>query len=335
MLLKKLADKYIFELKTNNFSKNTINEYMRNLNIYLSFLKNEYNVFAPDKINKENTKEFTKYVLKLKNQNTNNNLKESSKQAILKCAKKFLIYLFNEEYIEKDYTFIFKIKFKTEKIIKNIVTEKEIKTIFESVNTRTLIGFRDRTIFELVYNTGIRLSEVCNLKVYDINFENHRIFIREGKNKKDRIVPIGNYLEKYLIEYLKKVRPILIQNNINIENVFVNFKGLKLNKNTLGTMIYKQSKKTGIKFSCHTFRHTCATHLLKNGANIVYIQKLLGHEKISTTQIYTKVYPKELKHIIEKYHPRSNIDIDEEKIVIPTKGRKLENLKAVKLRLKI
>jgi len=144
---------------------------------------------------------------------------------------------------------------------------------------------------------------------------------------------MSDYLEKYLKEYINKVRPVLCS-NMNETKLFINSKGQAMKAATLNNITLKYAKKLDIKFNCHTFRHSFATHMLKHGAGILYIQRLLGHADPHSTEIYTKVYPTDLKEIIMKYHPRSTKKLAEEEITLPTKWKNTQ-VEKYKLKLKL
>jgi integrase/recombinase XerD len=193
---------------------------------------------------------------------------------------------------------------------KNILNEKEIKLVLNSPDLNTNTGIRDKAMIELCYSSGLRVSEILKLKIQEINLSKNQIHIKKTKYSKDRIIPVGNTACKYIIKYLNSVRPLLLKNSLN-NYVFLSVNGTNLKYSSMNSIIKKYLKQTDInkKITWHSIRHTFATHLLKNGANITYIQKFLGHNSIKTTQIYTKIFPKDLITEIKKYHPRQKMNI--------------------------
>jgi site-specific recombinase XerD len=239
----------------------------------------------------------------------------------------------------KDYGFhirrVFAILEEEEKIIQNpfndveiskarrtirdkIFTVKEMEEILESIDTGSLLGMRDRVIFETLYATGIRARELYNLEVSDFFKEDKMLFIRNGKGKKDRIVPLGNTILEYLNLWLKKYRPGFVnrrkEKQSGAKYLFLNIYGGQINGDSLNVIFKKVRKKfqetpSDInirKLSPHVLRHTFATHLIEAGADIREVQLLLGHRSIKATEIYLNFTTAHLKEVYEKNHPLEN-----------------------------
>ena len=172
------------------------------------------------------------------------------------------------------------------------------------------IGMRDRAILELFYSSGLRLSELVNLNLSDIDWDIGYLKIR-GKGNKERITPIGYYACTYLEDYLTFARDTLLKKN-STEAVFVSNRGSRINGRTVEYMVDKYVQKAGLNsgISPHSLRHTFATHMLENGADIRSVQELLGHENISTTQIYTHLSRSRLREVYFKAHPRAKGDTE-------------------------
>jgi len=185
----------------------------------------------------------------------------------------------------------------------------------------TYMGFRDRTMFEVLYGTGIRIGELEKLNISDIDFNEKVIFIRQGKGGKDRIVPCTDTALEFLKEYITKVRPALSYFNSRQKVLFLSRSGKRFTAGAFRKMLAKYLKKSQIKkrISPHSFRHSFATHLLAGGANIRYVQEILGHEELSTTAIYTRVAVVNLKKEIKHFHPRENELYEAAELKIPEK----------------
>lgn len=165
------------------------------------------------------------------------------------------------------------------------------------------LGVRDRTMLEVFYTTGMRRAELCNLELSDLNTERRTLTVRQGKGKKDRVVPVGGRAVQWLERYLNEVRPRLCQDT-RTQALFLTGYGEAFNPDVLSRRVSAWIKKvTGRTASCHLLRHTCATHMLDGGADIRYIQQLLGHEKLDTTAIYTEVSIKRLQEVHARCHP--------------------------------
>jgi integrase/recombinase XerD len=164
---------------------------------------------------------------------------------------------------------------------------------------------RDRAIMETLYSSGIRLNELVQLTVHDVDLKDKVLHIRKGKGNRQRVVPIGKNAATYLQEYLENIRPRYARKNKQQRRLFLTDQGRPVTGNSIRTSLFHYKKAAGITktASPHSFRRSCATHLLQQGADIRYVQKLLGHRHIRTTQIYTRVYPIDLKETHTRTHP--------------------------------
>ncbi|WP_320042313.1 tyrosine-type recombinase/integrase [uncultured Desulfobacter sp.] len=190
--------------------------------------------------------------------------------------------------------------------IKPVLTSGEVKRILDQPNLGTLTGIRDRTVLEVLYSTGIRLNELCSLTIYDADLTGGMLRITKGKGSKDRVVPLGRHAVKFLREYIAKVRPRFSQKNRTSRYLFMDYLGNPVSKAVVSIMIRKCRKAAKIKsqVTAHTFRHTFATVLVKNGADIRAVQKMLGHSDIKTTQVYIRSLGLDIKKEHSKTHPR-------------------------------
>lgn len=187
---------------------------------------------------------------------------------------------------------------------KHVLTQAEVETVMNQPELATPAGVRDRAILETLYSTGMRRMELVNLKVFDVDTERGSVMIREGKGRKDRFIPVGARACAWLDRYRDDVRPLLVAAGDDA-TLFLTDYGEPFIKRRLGDLVrrYVQAANIGKSGSCHLFRHACATHMLENGADIRFIQALLGHADISTTQIYTEVSLTKLKAVHELTHP--------------------------------
>ena len=178
----------------------------------------------------------------------------------------------------------------------------ELEELFNVPDLKTVLGIRDRLIIEILYATGIRVGELVNIKIKDIN-KSERTILIHGKGSKERIIPIGDYAIYYLKKYILEYRPLLLKTNTDY--VFLNNHGKKLSRQSFYKLVKDLAIKKNIKteFSPHTLRHSFATHLLDRGADIVSIKEMLGHSSLSTTQIYTHISNQKLKDEYTKFHP--------------------------------
>ena len=182
----------------------------------------------------------------------------------------------------------------------------EIETIIASVDLGNALGHRNRAIIETLYGSGLRVSELVELSLSNIFFKEDLIRVT-GKGDKQRLVPLGNYSKKYIKIYIEGIRNQMKVAKEDSDILFLNRNGNKLTRAMIFTIVKKQAQKAGIdkNISPHTFRHSFATHLHENGADLRTIQLMMGHESITTTEVYTHLDNKHLKQVMQKFHPRN------------------------------
>jgi integrase/recombinase XerD len=187
---------------------------------------------------------------------------------------------------------------------KHVLTQSEAETVINQPNVTEPLGVRDRSILEVLYSTGMRRVELTGLQLYDVDADRGTVMIRQGKGKKDRMVPIGQRALSWIGKYTCDARPTLLVNPSET-TLFLTADGVPLAKSYLSQLVsgYVTAANLGKTGSCHLFRHTMATLMLEGGADIRFIQAMLGHANISTTQIYTQVSIRQLKQIHEATHP--------------------------------
>lgn len=200
-----------------------------------------------------------------------------------------------------------------------VLTQKEMKKLLAQPDTSTVLGFRDRTMYEVLYSTGIRIGELIRLRTQDIALSEGTVFIHAGKGGKDRVVPLGKTACRYVKEYLQKIKPILASAD---DILFPDRLGKPFDRSGILKKLAVYAMRAGIKknITVHTFRHTLATEMLKHGADLRQIQELLGHTSLRTTQLYTHIVKGELKRILEQCHPREQAELPENFICY--RGRK-------------
>jgi integrase/recombinase XerD len=189
-----------------------------------------------------------------------------------------------------------------------VLTLEEIGKLLDQPNLSLRTGIRDRAILEVFYSTGIRLDELLSLEVYHIDLADKVIFIRKAKGRRQRVVPLGKTAAAYLKEYLEKIRPYYARKSPKERRLFINHFGYVITAGSIRQMMRTCRLAVGIAkpVSPHTLRRTCATHMLQSGADIRYVQKLLGHKELKTTQQYTKVAAVDIKKTHTGTHPGVN-----------------------------
>jgi len=277
-------------------SSNTLSAYKRDLLFFKEYLK-ERGIGSLTSIKKEDIHNF---MLKQKE----SNLSSNSISRRLSALKAFYRFLLRERLISFDPTETIESP-KIWKKIPQTLNIEEIEKIILQPNLKTKIGIRDRAILDTLYATGMRVSEIVNLKLDDVNLEMG--FLRcVGKGNKERIIPLGKYATEAIKRYLKETRNYLLGKK-DSDLLFISRLGKKISRQALWKMIKKYARMAKIKKPVrpHIIRHSFATHLLERGADLRSVQELLGHSDISTTQIYTHIDHNRLKLIHKKFHPRA------------------------------
>lgn len=186
-----------------------------------------------------------------------------------------------------------------------VLTIDEMQRLLAQPNLSLPSQVRNRAIMEVLYSTAIRLDELIHLEVYHVDLQDKVLYVRRGKGSRQRVVPLGNTAIFYLNEYLVHIRPGYVKKDAKEQKLFLTVSGKPLSPNSIRYFLrnYRNAAKIKKQVSPHTFRRTCATHMLQQGADIRYVQKLLGHRYLRTTQIYTRIVPIDIKKIHIKTHP--------------------------------
>jgi integrase/recombinase XerD len=192
-----------------------------------------------------------------------------------------------------------------QRLPKHVLTASEADQVINQPNVNDPHGLRDRAILEVFYSCGIRRMEMIGLAPYDLDVERGVLMVRQGKGKKDRVIPIGDRAVAWVERYLVEVRPGLLVGDRSGHALFLNDHGSPFSPEGMTELVrqYVTAADIGKRGSCHLFRHTMATLMLENGADIRYIQQMLGHVKLETTQVYTQVSIRKLKEIHTATHP--------------------------------
>ncbi len=283
--LNKYQDYLKYEL---NYSEYTIKNYIIHITQFFNYLK--VNKLSFDKLNKDELIDYLKYL-------DSENYTNRSISLILSSLRSYYDFLIEQKEITHN---IFKLisNPKLEKKLPNFLSYEEYRQIYDSIPEDSILNIRNKLIIELLYSTGMRVSELVNLKLDNINFNDKSIRVF-GKGKKERIVYYGEYAESILNKYLE-VR------NSNQEYLILNNQGNKITVRGIEKIIDKLALSSAVKNNVtpHTFRHTFATHLLNYGADIKSVQELLGHSSLKTTEVYTHITSDYLKEVYLKSMPR-------------------------------
>lgn len=227
-----------------------------------------------------------------------------STQRMIASLKGFHKYLFLESQIEIDPAVNIESLNLPLSLPKTLEIDQVLK-LLENIKPSTSENIRNRLIFEFLYGTGVRISELVNIDLSDIDLDNKIIKIRFGKGSKQRLVPLGKALEKIIESYLTRVRNSLIKDTKE-QSLLLNNQGKRLSRQSIWSIVHKIAQENGLSdLTPHTLRHAFATHLLEGGADVRVVQELLGHSSVNTTQIYTHVTVEKLKEVFAQTHPRA------------------------------
>ncbi|MBZ9608373.1 tyrosine recombinase [Clostridium estertheticum] len=285
---------YSDNLKNNKLTRNTIEAYTRDVKRFIEFM--EYKNESIKTVDCITIMAYSEYLRKEGRAN-------SSIARSIVSIRNYYKYLIKNDFAEHDPTAYFSIA-KIKRNIPQILSIEEIDELLNQPEESTIKGCRDKAMLELMYATGIKVSELLSLTTYDINLELLYIRCNNGK-KNERIIPIGTQAVRCLSQYLK-TRSIINLNNLSL--LFLNIKGDKMTRQGYWKIIKEYAKKTNIKkaINSYTIRHSFAVHLLQNGAGIASVQELLGHNSMSTTQIYSTIVKKsKIAEIYKNTHPRA------------------------------
>lgn len=280
-----------------NFSDNTHDAYLQDIRKLKDFDTEEQNA-GPEKMSYENIQEFLFRLSKKK-------YSERSQARCISSIKAFFSYLQEDEFRDDNPSTLLEAP-KLGLYLPDTLSIEEITKITEAIDRSSNTGERNFCIVEVLYGCGLRVSELVDLKISNINFKEHYLKV-QGKGDKVRFIPLAEYTAEIIKKYIREVRSLSKINKKYEDTLFLNNRGTGLSRIMIFIIIKELVQKAGISktISPHTFRHSFATHLLQNGADLRFIQEMLGHSSITTTEIYTHLKTEELRDVILNYHPRN------------------------------
>ena len=281
-----------------SLSDNSIQAYVRDVEKLNQFIELNYKGVSPLAITSKHLQGFLEFINEL-------GMSTYSQARILSGLKAFYKYLLFEELLDKDPTSLIEGP-KIGRKLPDTLEYLEIEKLLVAIDLSTPEGARSRAMIEVLYSSGLRVSELVELKIANVYYDLG--FLRVvGKGNKERLVPIGREALKYLKIYLDQIRVHVPVKKGYESHVFLNNRGTKISRVTIFTTIKKLASLIGLKksISPHTFRHSFATHLIEGGADLRAVQEMLGHESITTTEIYTHLDRDYLRQVIQEFHPRS------------------------------
>jgi integrase/recombinase XerD len=296
LLMEALVERFVnFLEKDKRLSMNTLQSYRRDIEQYFTYLRG----INLQNISNSNKTTVITYLLFLQKKGR----ATSTISRNLASIRSFYQYMTKNKLIDQDPTIELESP-KVEKKLPQILSPEEVELLLEQPQCVDMKGYRDKAMLELLYATGIRVSELIQLDEQDLNID--MAYIKCNKGSRERMIPIGSIAIGALKEYLKKSRPLLIQ-RMDEKALFVNVNGGRLTRQGFWKIIkqYKNQAQISKDITPHTLRHSFAAHLLENGADLRSIQEMLGHSDISSTQIYAQIAKNRIKEVYKKTHPRA------------------------------
>lgn len=284
-----------FLLLEKSLSESTIEAYLKDIQKFVDFCK----IDSPEKVKQADIRAFIDEINDVKAMSVN------SQARILSGIKSFFKYLVIHDILEKDPSSTIETP-KVGRKLPSVLTPEEVNDLINAIDLDSETGYRNRAILETLYGCGMRVSELVHLKLTDLHFEEGYLKIK-GKGNRERLVPIGRSVKDSITLYIHNYRCTLKIDKKDENVLFLNRRGKMMTRVMVFTIIKNLAQKIGLqkKISPHTFRHSFATQLLEGGADLKAIQEMLGHESITTTEVYTHLDKEYLRDTIQRFHPRS------------------------------
>jgi len=297
-----MSRRYLQWMEVLNYSKATIEGYTLMLKYFRRWCE-EQGIFSPQEVTGVILEQYQNY-LHTYLTDKGRPMTQSSQNGRMVVLRMFFSWLSRANYLLYNPASELELSRKEERLPGAVLSHEEFEEIVRQVNLEEPLGFRDRAMLETFYSTGIRRRELLNLEMGHIDGGKGTLMVRQGKNKKDRLIPIGERALYWIGAYLTHLRAALAFAP-GIETLFLNIKGYPLAPGTVTVLMAKYIKKSGINKpgSCHIFRHSMATAMVENGADIRFVQEMLGHKSLSTTQVYTRLSIEKLKEVHRRCHP--------------------------------
>lgn len=283
-----------------SLSENTVESYLRDIKFFLQFLSDKYSEISVADIDSNIISE---YLIIINEENKS----KTTQSRLISSLRSFFKYLRLEKIIEESPMDVIDLP-QLDKKLPDVLNLEDINKIIDSIDLSTQNGQRNKVILEMLYGCGLRVSELINLRLSDIDYDSKFIKVK-GKGNKERLVPIGRTALKQINIYKEGYRVLITPTKNSEDILFLNIRGGKLSREMVFLIVKDLVAKAGIKknVSPHTFRHSFATHMIQRGADIRIVQDMLGHESIMTTEIYTHIDKQHLRDAVDKYHPLNDM----------------------------
>jgi len=298
-----LIHQFLQTMRMRNCSERTVASWLYKLNRFVNWLE-ERSIDCMSAVTPELVAAYRRSLFHYRNPRTGKPLKFDTQASYLIPVRRWFDWMCVQSFIESDPTLKVELPKSEDRLPTTVLTAEQVETLLNQPDVATPLGIRDRAMMETFYSSGIRCGALVSLDVYDINFEREILTVRLGKGKKDRVVPIGIRALTWIKKWIDDVRPSLV-NESSTESLFVSKNGKRLGPNYVSNLVKKYLNAIDVsqRGSCHLLRHTAATLMMENGADLRSIQEFLGHARLNTTEIYTHVSIKRLQEVHRKTHP--------------------------------
>ena len=308
MSFEKYLDSFAENLRDRGSSPRTVEAYVRHSKEFVGFLSQYYpRVSKPNEVTRETVDDYQHYVRELTIAG-DRPLANATVRLKLTAVKQFFTFLVDRDLVLKDPTSIIVAPKPVQRLVRTILTEREVLDLLKAIDPRDPASRRDRAIVELFYACGMRTSELCNLKIADVDLTQQTATIINGKGGKSRIVPIGQYAAHFIQGYIENARRrLLMGKRDDPGNLFLSSSGTPFTRESINRSVMGRVNRIldGKKrVTCYGFRHSVATHMIANGVDIAYVAQLLGHSTLETTRRYLRIEIGDLKQMHALYHPR-------------------------------
>lgn len=302
--LRELLNDFLEHRRLLHYSSRSITGLYYDVRLFLRWLELAQVVVTPAELRAPHLRQYLQHLLERANR-LDQPLKPRSVNKFMDSARHFLRYLVEHGHLPKTWPDLLERIKEPKHLPTSVLTHEQVKTLLACVDTTTNLGYRNRTMLELIYSAGLRAGELLGLNIGDLDLPNATALVT-GKGDKQRVVPVGRTALRYLETYLRAVRPFLLKKNPAEPALFLNQWGGRMIYTTFRRMVqsYAQRAALSVHVTTHTFRRSCATEMLRGGANMYHVKELLGHERLDTLKHYVRLTITDLKKTHAACHPR-------------------------------
>lgn len=303
--IRELVEQHLEHLTVRNYSPQTTASRKQNLQLFVRWC-DDRGIHAATDVTKKMLERYQRHIFYAKKKG-GGSYAPSTQHGRLIAVRSFFGWLCKQDFLDANPAADLELPRKPKRLPRDVLTTDEVETLMARCDVTDPIGLRDRAMLELFYATGMRRAELVGLSVVDVDTERETAFVREGKGSKDRMLPIGERAALWVEKYKDESRPLLVV--IDDGTLFLSVRGGPLNLAALSRIVSRHIEAAGFgkKGACHLLRHTMATHMLEGGADVRYIQAMLGHARLDATEVYTQVAIKALKAIHAATHPGATL----------------------------